>query len=243
LEIGTGHTRNRPSKRKCSNLVFADGSEDDLSDVDYEATLSQKQKKRWKISQQPQTSDVPNFQEALDSENTTSNLDRSFTSSRKATKMFGTFVQNCGANLKSLAFSHSTVHRRRIENREKICERVSKCFGKKAPLIFSFLKIFNEFNEKCGDVILSVHWDGKKMSDTTNCFTKELKAFECERMAVLVSGVGIEKILGIPKLDEGTGKTQAENIFLLTNQWNISKNLVAMSFDTTSSNTGECFLN
>jgi hypothetical protein len=101
------------------------------------------------------------------------------------------------------------------------------------------LKIFNDFKKECEESILAVHWDGKKMFDTTSCFTKELKAFECERMAVLVSGLGIEKFLGIPKLDEGTGKMQAENILSLINQWDVGKNLVAMSFDTTSSNTGE----
>jgi hypothetical protein len=116
--------QNRPSKRKCSNLVFDDGDQEDLSDVDYEMTLTHKQKKRLKIEHQPQTV-VSSFQEALNSENTTLNLDRSFISSRKATRIFGTFVQNCGADLNSLALSHSTVHRRRTENREKICEKVS----------------------------------------------------------------------------------------------------------------------
>jgi len=89
---------------------------------------------------------------------------------------------------------------------------------------------------------LAVHWDGKKMQDTTNPFSKELKGFECERLAVLVSGDGIDKILGIPKLSDGTGKSQAENVLSLLIKWGLSQNVVAMSFDTTSSNTGKiCF--
>jgi hypothetical protein len=77
------------------------------------------------------------------------------------------------------------------------------------------------------------------MADTTSPYSKEQKAIDCERLAVLVTGDGIEKILGIPKLFDGTGKTQAETINSLINHWDIFQNIVAMGFDTTASNTGE----
>jgi hypothetical protein len=59
-----------------------------------------------------------------------------------------------------------------------------------------------------------------------------------ERLAVCVSGVEITKILGVPKIPEGTGKQQAEEVASLLRKWNVEDKIVAMGFDTTASNTG-----
>jgi hypothetical protein len=47
-----------------------------------------------------------------------------------------------------------------------------------------------------------------------------------------------EKLLGVPKLDSGTGANQAEATFELIQRLGLAENIVGMSFDTTSSNTG-----
>jgi hypothetical protein len=56
-------------------------------------------------------------------------------------------------------------------------------------------------------------------------------------MEIFVGKFG-EKLLGVPKLESGTGENQANCTFELIIEWNAAKNIFAMGFDTTSSNTG-----
>jgi hypothetical protein len=87
--------------------------------------------------------------------------------------------------------------------------------------------------------MLVVHWDGKSMADVTRD-TNSPKI--CERLAVAVSGVRTEKILGIPKLENGTGVSQASAVAELLIKWKLPDNVVAISFDTTASNTGKFWI-
>lgn len=77
-----------------------------------------------------------------------------------------------------------------------------------------------------------VHWDGKILEDITG-------KNKIDRLPVIVTNGDIEQILGVPKLDCGKGKNIAAAVHQLLVEWNISKRVQAMSFDTTSSNTGE----
>jgi hypothetical protein len=84
------------------------------------------------------------------------------------------------------------------------------------------------------------------MCDSTDEHMRSMNEKNCERLAVVVTGPGISKILGIPKIYEGTGKEQANNVTALLNEWKISNNVVCLGFDTTASNTGktrEIFIN
>jgi len=84
---------------------------------------------------------------------------------------------------------------------------------------------------------LVVHWDGKTMADTTN---KEALYSKVNRLAVVVTGRELEKILGIVKLPSGTGTAQASATYQLLELWSVTSDVVAMCFDfvTTSTNTG-----
>ncbi|GBN30098.1 hypothetical protein AVEN_114062-1 [Araneus ventricosus] len=53
-----------------------------------------------------------------------------------------------------------------------------------------------------------------------------------------MSGVGEEKLLGVPELPSGTGKNAAEAIYKILEEWDLVDQVIAMSFDTTSVNTG-----
>ena len=53
---------------------------------------------------------------------------------------------------------------------------------------------------------LVVHWDRKIIADTTNKAEPKSKV---DRLAVIVTGRELEKILGIVKLPSGTGKAPA----------------------------------
>ena len=47
-----------------------------------------------------------------------------------------------------------------------------------------------------------------------------------------------EKLLSIPKLDNGTGESIANAMSEVLKYWKLEDQVVAMSFDTTNSNTG-----
>ena len=82
---------------------------------------------------------------------------------------------------------------------------------------------------------LVVHWDGKIMADTTNKADPKSKV---DGLAVVVTGRELEKILGIVKLPSGTGTAQTSATHQLLELWSVTSDVVAMCFDTTSTNTG-----
>lgn len=59
-----------------------------------------------------------------------------------------------------------------------------------------------------------------------------------ERLAVILTASGVEKVLGIPKIEAGTGLNISEAIFDLAVEWDIDDKVEMICFDTTSSNTG-----
>lgn len=68
----------------------------------------------------------------------------------------------------------------------------------------------------------SIHADGKKY----------------DRLPVLVTGLDFEQLLGVPRLDSGTGIAQAEASFQLATEWGIEYKIAALVFDTTATNSG-----
>ena len=54
---------------------------------------------------------------------------------------------------------------------------------------------------------------------------------------MLVSGLGVDQLLAVPKLGRGTGAAQADAVVNALQEWDITDRVAAMSFDTTSSNT------
>jgi len=78
---------------------------------------------------------------------------------------------------------------------------------------------------------LVVHWDGKLLPDITG---KEM----VDRLPVIVSGVGINQLLGVPKISAGTGEAQACAVMQLLVEWGLVDRVSGMCFDTTASNTG-----
>lgn len=59
-----------------------------------------------------------------------------------------------------------------------------------------------------------------------------------ERLAVILTASGVEKLLGVPKIEAGTGINISESIFDLAVEWKIDDKVEIICFDTTSSNTG-----
>lgn len=59
-------------------------------------------------------------------------------------------------------------------------------------------------------------------------------------LAVCVTGYGMdkEKLLGEIPISDGIGEQIVQNVLRLLQEWNIEKNIVGLSFDTTSAITG-----
>ena len=59
-----------------------------------------------------------------------------------------------------------------------------------------------------------------------------------DRLLVIISGLGVSQLLGIPKISSGTGEAQASVVMTSLEEWDLCDKVKAMCFDTTSSNTG-----
>ena len=59
-----------------------------------------------------------------------------------------------------------------------------------------------------------------------------------DRVVILVTGSGKEKVLAILKIDTGTGKQQANACLCTLDDWKLRSQVRGLVFDTTSSNTG-----
>lgn len=138
-------------------------------------------------------------------------LDRSQVSDRNAVYILSATASSLGQDVKELAINRSTIRRTRINTRENIAALIRESFAPQIPL--------------------TVHWDGKILPVLTG-------TDKVDRLPVLVSGGGVSKLLGVPILPSGTGQAMAKAVVDCLDDWNIKHRVVALSFDTTSSNTG-----
>ena len=99
--------------------------------------------------------------------------------------------------------------------RHKLCQDISQ-------------QLKSKFNP---NTPLTVHWDGKPLKDLTG---KEL----VDRVPVIVSGLEIYKLLGVPKLISVTGEAQGTAVTQLLENWGVQHLIRALCFDTTTTNTG-----
>lgn len=58
------------------------------------------------------------------------------------------------------------------------------------------------------------------------------------RLAVIVSSKTGEQLLGVPKIENGTGEETSKTVISELEEWDLTKNVQAVCCDTTSSNTG-----
>ena len=76
-----------------------------------------------------------------------------------------------------------------------------------------------------------LYWDGKLLPD--QCSSNLV-----DRLPIIVTNCGSEKILNIPMIQSGTGKDQAEAIYETLLDWDLLNEIKAICCDTTSSNLG-----
>lgn len=158
------------------------------------------------------------LQKALMSPDVASALDRINLSDTKFTILAAAISKANDEDVGRVPLSRSTVYRRRKTHRESVEAQIHQEFktSSRPPLV--------------------LHWDGKLMQDTTDRCSPAIA--NVDRLAVCVTGYGVEKILGIVKIQSGTGNAQANASFQLLHLWEVTDEVVGMCFDTTASNTG-----
>lgn len=142
----------------------------------------------------------------------TSLLDRTKVSDRKAVLIIAETAKSLGHPVQDLVLNRSSIQRLRQHHRAMISARLK-----------------DEFQ---ADAALVVHWDGKLLRDLTG--TEKF-----DRLPILVSGRGVSQLLMAAKLPSSTGQAVAEAVCAALNEWGIAEKVRAMSFDTTSLNTGQ----
>ncbi|XP_044574723.1 uncharacterized protein LOC123258646 [Cotesia glomerata] len=138
-------------------------------------------------------------------------LDRGNVSSRSATYVLAATLKSVGFDTRNVNLSYKTIQRQRIIHRKEIAK------GLKEDL---------KFNDN-----YVVHWDGKLLSDIVGTET-------VDRLPVLLTSSGSEQLLGIPKINSGSGIEQALAVYSTMEQWGVSNYIKAICFDTAATNTG-----
>ena len=141
----------------------------------------------------------------------TAALDRNKTSDREALRLMVPIAAALGHDPSCLPLSRRFIQRMRQKARRQHAELALDSFVPEHPLV--------------------VHWDGK-------ICPKIIGEGKVDRLPVLVSGDGFNKLLGVPKLASGEAQNAAKAVFDQLNHWGIVDKVQAMCFDTTSLNTG-----
>lgn len=140
-------------------------------------------------------------------------LDKSKVSNRDTVHLVAAIVQSLGIDVASLTLNTSSVRLARQKVREARAVKVKE--------YFKTLEL----------KALVVHYDGKLMEDVN-------KEGKIERLPIVVANGEIEKILHVPALEDSKGKTQAEAVHEVFNDWGPAKSVKAICCDTTASNLG-----
>ncbi|KAK3929180.1 LOW QUALITY PROTEIN: hypothetical protein KUF71_017646 [Frankliniella fusca] len=141
------------------------------------------------------------------------NLDRGLVSSRAA---FRTLASSA-AETEGDCASHTTLWRRRKEERAEVAEDIRRAFNPTVPL--------------------TVHWDGIKLPPLDGKLVDGKEVVE--RLPIVLSGPGgVDQLLSAGVLADGTGEAQATAVADQIAAWGCTERVTAACTDTTSSNTG-----
>ena len=136
------------------------------------------------------------------------------------------FINVSGGNVEEFPISDTSARR----------DRKSAFRNKRQELIDNFKE-----SVVSGKKRLIGHFDGKMMKELMDNNMVKVDREKEDRMAVFVTSPDLidkEQLLGIPALEDGTGKRQQMGVMKLLNEWGVWGSLVGLVYDTTSSNTG-----
>lgn len=225
----------KPKIDKRSDLINLILDEDDMEvnnvnekdDSNFEATMSVYHQSQFATNVTHEGSgDI--VSKIINSPDVSSALDRTNTSNGSFVIILAAIARALDVDLTECVFSTATLLRRRSAHREVIETTVKT----------EFLAAI-----KSG---LVIHWDGKRLKNTTtdenldeNLDENDHRNVKVDRIAIVVTGWDIQKILAIAKTDDGTGVVVSDTVHEHLDGWSIVESIVAMCTDTTSANTGK----
>ena len=116
-------------------------------------------------------------------------------------------------DIENISLSKSTVHRARVSGRKQAAEKILELQKEQMP------------NR------LVLHWDGKLLPS--------LSGHNEDRIVVILTGESnSEFLLGVPASSDSTSKNVASLVLKEVNEACVRDKIIALSFDTTASNTG-----
>ena len=127
-------------------------------------------------------------------------------------------IQESGGNLDDFVVSKSTCRREGIKSVTKDTENIKE-----------------RFKNSLSARDLTLHFDGKAVKEySAGCHLEQ------ERIAVIVSSPSLDspQVLGVPPAKGSKGIDQLAVLANLIEEWGIKDHIMAIGFDTTSSNTG-----
>jgi len=138
-------------------------------------------------------------------------LDRTKTSTRQAMMIVTPALAVAGVDVSKLSLSHTSLMEARKASRKTLAVTMRKSFQPTVPLV--------------------AHFDGKLLAHMHG--TKR----DCQ--PIIVSGLDIEKLLGIPMLPVGSGAMMGHEVVEFVHELaGVEEHLAGLCFDTTASNTG-----
>jgi hypothetical protein len=135
-----------------------------------------------------------------------SSLDHTKVSNRNATFISASVAKALGHDPSQFAVNKESVRQSRRQHRETSAQKIKAAFDVEGPT---------------GP--LTEHWDGKILPALTG-------NDKTDRLAVIVSGSGAMKLLGVPQISSGTGEAQATAVFQLIDDWHLRDRIRFMCF-------------
>ena len=129
------------------------------------------------------------------------------------------FINSSGGDLNDFSVSRTTVWR---QGQSAISDAAGQ--------------VREKFENIKDGKLLTVHLDMKAVQEITK--GRKLKQ---DRLALVVSSAvpKFEQLLGIPHLETATGARQCDEVINILEEWGLVDKIIAISFDTTSDNTGK----
>ncbi|KAJ6648133.1 hypothetical protein Bhyg_03358 [Pseudolycoriella hygida] len=189
-------------------------------DKDFETTLTAYYRSQFSSNELDEENDEDIIYKIINSPDVSSALDRTNTSTGSFVIILAAIARALDVDLTECVFSTSTLLRRRAAHREVIKADVK-----------------NEFLASIASGLV-VHFDGKRLKDTTNQ-EKDERNKKVDRIAIVVTGLNIQKVLAIAKTDDGSGLEVSDTVHEHLEAWSILESIVTMCTDTTRANTGE----
>lgn len=182
----TKFTQPENGRENASANAFASSDNDDATDSDGEYTPSKVSKS---CKQQDQVTQMKKTsRDQLFNANVTSAFDRNKISAREVVRLLVPIAAVLGHDPNALPISRSTIQRARTSARHELFRAIKSNFKPTCPLV--------------------IHWDGKILPAIFG-------EGSVDRLPVLVSGDGMDKLLGVSKVSSGTGENEANAVYKL----------------------------